>query len=463
MTDEDKIIVKNLKKIFEFRLNREGMLRNVLEFGKKRNKILALDDVSFEIPGGMVVGILGKNGSGKSTLLRILAGIYEPSEGEVKNNGEVIYISGFNHGLNKKLSMRENIFLIGSLRGIKKSNMFELFDRIVDFSGLRDYLDIEVNKLSSGMINRLCFSITIHCISHQRPDIILIDEALGSGVDKDFKESVFKKVEELIVNGATVVIVSHNLNYIKKYCKYALFFDRGKIVKRGTPYEVVNFYKDYVEGDTNLINDGNNLISMEDIFCEIYQENYWGVGNDDFYSGTGSDASNCLPFKNYIEDYIKGNEINSVVDLGCGDFRFGGMVRWGKVSYTGVDVVGSLVQRNNKLFSKPNIRFIKKDIVEEDLPEGDLCILRLVLQHLSNKDILKIIPKLKKYKYVIVVDGTNVKNYAGEINLDIKTGRGIRDNGLFLDKAPFNLKVNEEMKYLNEDGGDIIRIFSVFP
>ncbi|MAH06852.1 hypothetical protein CMI38_01215 [Candidatus Pacearchaeota archaeon] len=472
----NRIEVNGLTKSFYREFSREGLLAKILGFSfvSKKKEVIALDNVSFKVRAGENLGIIGKNGSGKSTLLRILAGIYRVDEGsnevndkkdvgKVFTEGNVVYLTGFNYGLKKKLSVRDNIYLMGVLHGLNRSEIDGRLDEIISFSGLREYLNAKVYQLSSGMISRLCFSVTINCVSHKNPDIILIDEALGGGADAEFKEKALKKMSELIEGGATVVLVSHNLNQIRKYCDRVILLDDGKIVGDGDPLEVISYY-------TGILNnlDDLDIVSKEDglnaerIFGEVYSEGHWGNGDDMFYSGTGSDIENCLPFKHYLENFIRKNNIKTVVDLGCGDFRMGGLMDWNEVNYVGVDVVDSLIKHNQKFFSDQNISFVKGDIINDELPSGDLCILRFVLQHLSNRDILKIISKLKKYKYVIVVDGVAVDRYHEKVNSNLVTGAGIRDNGLHLDLSPFNLNVVKEGEYLNVDGKDRISIVRVF-
>lgn len=212
---ECKITIDNITKRFQrdYKKN-EGILARLLSFLNKKDKMEfnALKDISFKVNEGEIFGIIGKNGSGKSTLLRVIAGIYKPDNGSVKTKGEIIYLAGFDHGLQRKLTMRENIYLLGILRGLSKKEINEKFDEIVDFSGLREYLDAKVYQFSAGMINRLSFSITFFCITHKNPDIVLIDEIFGVGADIDFREKSLKKMEELIKKGSSIILASHDLD-----------------------------------------------------------------------------------------------------------------------------------------------------------------------------------------------------------------------------------------------------------
>lgn len=245
--NKKRIIVENISKKFNLSNKRgEGALAKIIglfsdNYGAK--EIQAVKDISFEAMSGENIGIIGKNGSGKSTLLRIIAGIYQPDSGKVTKNGKVLYLSGFVNGLQQKLTMRENIFLVGSINGLRKREIKERFDDIVELSGLEDFLDVKVYKFSSGMITRLNFSISIHCIEHQNPDILLLDEVINAGGDMDFKEKTEGKVEKLIRSGTTVIIVSHNLEEIKKYCDRVILIESGSITETGKPEEIINLYK----------------------------------------------------------------------------------------------------------------------------------------------------------------------------------------------------------------------------
>jgi ABC-type polysaccharide/polyol phosphate transport system ATPase subunit len=201
-----------------------------------------LDSISFQLFSGEKLGLIGKNGSGKSTLLRTIAGIYKHDEGEIKQLGEVVYISGFGIGLKPRLSMRNNIFLIGAVMGLTRKEIKKKFSAIVAFSELNDFVDTKVYQFSSGMIKRLCFSVVIHCLENKSHDIILFDEVFGSGGDLTFQNKAITKMENLIKTGAAVIIVSHDLEVIEKYCDRVLLLSSGQIIKEGDPKEVISSY-----------------------------------------------------------------------------------------------------------------------------------------------------------------------------------------------------------------------------
>ncbi len=243
---EKRIEVKEVFKKFnpDFRSSESALLKlvNFLTGKNKNREIEILKGISFDVYKGEIFGVIGRNGSGKSTLLRLLAGVYEVDGGEIKTNGSVVYLTGFGQGSSPKLTMRENIYLMGSVMGLSQRDIKMRFDDIVEFSGLKDYVDMKVYQFSTGMLSRLNFSIIIHCLNHQKPEILLFDEVFSSGGDIDFQEKATKKMEELIKSGSTVVMVSHGFDVIEKYCDRVLCLDSGNIVSIGEPKKVICDY-----------------------------------------------------------------------------------------------------------------------------------------------------------------------------------------------------------------------------
>jgi ABC-type polysaccharide/polyol phosphate transport system ATPase subunit len=242
-----RVELNNICKKFDidFKSN-DAALSRLIDFmssKRKKRELNALKDISFKASAGETIGIIGDNGSGKSTLLRIIAEVYTPTSGVVRTNGNVVYLTTIGLGLMPKLTMRENIKLMGSIMGLSQKDIRDRFDEIVEFSGLKEFLDTKVYQFSSGMTGRLGFSATIHCISHRNPDILLLDEVLGGGVgDIDFQAKALKKMEELITGGATVIMVSHGLASIDNYCDNVIWLEKGEIVKIGNPKEVIKAY-----------------------------------------------------------------------------------------------------------------------------------------------------------------------------------------------------------------------------
>lgn len=214
---------------------------------EQKKEIQVLDKVSFECKNGEVMGIIGRNGSGKSTLLKIIAGIYKADEGELSVTGEILYLSGFYFGIRDKLTMRENIYLKGTLMGFTKKEIDNCFNEIVEFSGLRDFLDTKVYQFSSGMIARFSFSSVVGFLEYRQPKIVLLDEVLESGGDEEFKQKALRKIEKFINSGATVLLVTHNMNYVRKYCTSALLLEKGKVVFCGETAQAEKEYKKLLE------------------------------------------------------------------------------------------------------------------------------------------------------------------------------------------------------------------------
>lgn len=207
-----------------------------------KKRFWALKNISFSANAGENIGIVGRNRSGKSTLLRIIAGIYTADSGQMKTSGKIVFLDGLAPGLKKRLTMRENIYLMGSLLGLGQKDIKNKFDTIVEFSGIKVFVDTKVFRFSSGMISRLGFAATIHFVEHHHPDIILLDEVFGAGGDRDFQKKAIQKMEEMIKGGATILLASHSLGLIKKYCQRALWIEKGEIIKQAGPEEVCDAY-----------------------------------------------------------------------------------------------------------------------------------------------------------------------------------------------------------------------------
>lgn len=245
-SEDKKLIVANVSKKFNIGFyKKDSVLSRFLTFinsKETRHLITVLDDVSFSVAKGETIGIIGDNGSGKSTLLRIIAGIYQADKGKIETSGEPIYMNGFGIGLKPRLTMRSNIYLIGSIMGLKRREIKARFQDIVDFSGLSEYVDTKVYQFSSGMLSRLRFSTTMFSLKEKRPEILLLDEVLGAGGDNDFQIKALQKIEEFLKLGSAVLLVSHQMSVIEKYCDKVILLEKGRVKKIGQPKEVVDLY-----------------------------------------------------------------------------------------------------------------------------------------------------------------------------------------------------------------------------
>ena len=215
-------------------------VRNLSTFSnnKESDDILwALNDVSFDVKYGEVLGIIGKNGAGKSTLLKVLCRITEPTSGEALVNGRVSSLLEVGTGFHPELTGRENVFLNGAILGMTKKEMDRKFDEIVDFSGIEKFIDTPVKRYSSGMGVRLAFSVA----AHLDPEIMLIDEVLAVG-DINFRRKCLDSMKDLTESGRTIIFVSHNMGSVRKLCERVILLDKGKIVESGPADKVVNSY-----------------------------------------------------------------------------------------------------------------------------------------------------------------------------------------------------------------------------
>ena len=187
---------------------------------------------------------------------------------------------------------------------------------------------------------------------------------------------------------------------------------------------------------------GSGAHSAEGVFSEIYEKNLWGGVRGEFYSGSGSDDVVTRPFAELVRAFIAERGICSVVDLGCGDFRVGRQIVGSALTYVGVDVVDRVVQRNNERFGTGGVSFVKRDITTDLLPDAELCIVRQVLQHLPNDGIIRVLDKLRGYRYVLVAEHHPAPGRLKQPNRDIPTGRHTRvilDSGVFLEAPPFSI------------------------
>ncbi len=197
----------------------------------------ALNDVSFDITPGDVVGVVGRNGAGKSTLLKVLSRITEPTKGRVTMNGRVASLLEVGTGFHPELSGRDNIFLNGAILGMSRAEIKRKFDEIVAFSEIEKFIDTPVKRYSSGMYVRLAFAVA----AHLEPEILIVDEVLAVG-DAQFQRKCLGKMNEVSKGGRTILFVSHNMSAIAQLCKSGLFFQRGKLVHQGPISEIVTRY-----------------------------------------------------------------------------------------------------------------------------------------------------------------------------------------------------------------------------
>ncbi len=202
----------------------------------------AVKNVSFEVPKGQMLGLIGRNGSGKSTLLKIIAGVYRPTAGTVQVKGSVAPLIELGAGFHHELTGRENILINGLLMGYSKREMQQREERIIDFADIGDFIDSPVKQYSSGMYMRLAFSVATEI----DPEILLIDEILAVG-DAPFRQKCFERLQAFRDAGKTIVFVTHSMEQVKAHCDRAILIERGSIMAAGLPREVVSIYENSPE------------------------------------------------------------------------------------------------------------------------------------------------------------------------------------------------------------------------
>lgn len=209
--------------------------------GLQKEEFWAVKDVSFEVKKGDVLGIIGPNGAGKSTILKLLSRIIVPNKGELELKGRLSALIEVTAGFHEELTGRENVYLNGTILGMTKKEIDSKLEEIIEFSGVREFIDTPVKRYSSGMYSRLGFSVA----AHMDPDILLVDEVLAVG-DISFQAKCAQKMRELLNSGVTIILVSHNLSLIQSLCKRVILLNKGEIAKEGTSEEVIPYYENIV-------------------------------------------------------------------------------------------------------------------------------------------------------------------------------------------------------------------------
>ena len=228
----------------------------VLKLGRREKvvrEVQALRNVSFEVPEGQVLGVVGANGAGKSTLMRTVAGILPPNSGRVEVHGRVSTLLALGVGFNRKMTGRQNVVLGGLAAGLTREQLAAKYEEIVAFAELEDFMDMPMRTYSSGMYGRLAFAVAVT----MEPEILLIDEALSVG-DARFRKKSFRKMRELCGENRTILLVSHALGSIKELCDQAIWIHKGELQMWDEPDAVVDAYTEFLEV-------GEDAFTMEDV------------------------------------------------------------------------------------------------------------------------------------------------------------------------------------------------------
>lgn len=278
MPDKSKIAVRvnNVTKSFKIPLEGSSGLKqkiiNQLKGRKGYRTFTPLRNISFEINEGDFFGIVGKNGSGKSTLLKTIAGIYNPEKGDITVNGSLVPFIELGVGFNPELTGKENVYLNGALLGFSRKEIDGMYEEIVEFAELPEFMEERLKNYSSGMQVRLAFSIAIKA----QGDILLLDEVLAVG-DAAFQQKCYDYFEELKRNGRTIIIVTHDMGAVKRFCNRALIIMDGEIKAIGKPADIADIYteqnienleeskaKDKVDQTNLKLSIGRKLYSQDD-------------------------------------------------------------------------------------------------------------------------------------------------------------------------------------------------------
>ncbi len=267
-------------------------LKSLSEFKNSDATVIkALNNVSFSVKKGEILGIIGKNGAGKSTMLKILARVTSPTIGEFKINGKSASLLEVGTGFHPELTGRENVYLNGTILGMKKKEIDKVFDSVLDFSGVDKFIDTPVKRYSSGMRVRLAFAVA----AHLQPEILIIDEVLAVG-DAEFQKKCLGKMEEISSEGRTVLFVSHNMGSIQELCSRVIVLKDGGVIFDGAPEEAIGVYNSLTSSETEsgglnykvLEENNNNLqvnIESIELFNPINSNSFRVEINKDFRIG----------------------------------------------------------------------------------------------------------------------------------------------------------------------------------
>lgn len=308
--------IQQLSKKYKLRtaqryLSLRESLSNVFKSNKNAStELWALKDVSFNVNEGESIGIIGRNGAGKSTLLKILSKITPPTSGLIKARGRVASLLEVGTGFHPELTGRENIYLNGSILGLRKQEIDARFDEIVDFAGTEQFLETPLKHYSSGMKLRLAFSVA----AFLEPEIMVIDEVLAVG-DAAFQKKCLGKMNEVTQSGRTVVFVSHNMGAIRQLCPRTIVLEKGQVQYDGNSDEAVDFYlkeskaiADTIPLSERLDRQGNQLLKFEDVSFNVA-----GINQPVLHITTGEAVTISCAFK--CDSSLIGKEIEMSIAI----------------------------------------------------------------------------------------------------------------------------------------------------
>lgn len=244
---EQVVKVEHVTKVYKMYGNPKDRFKEALDFRKKREyhkDYYALNDISFEVGKGEIVGIVGRNGSGKSTILKILTGVLNPTEGSVEIIGKVAALLELGAGFNMEYTGMQNIYLNATMMRVSKEEIEKKIPEILAFADIGDYINQPVKTYSSGMFVRLAFAVAINV----DPDVLIVDEALAVG-DARFQLKCMDKFMEFVQKGKTILFVTHDVNTVKRFCNRAIWLNQGELIMDGNTDEVTDRYLDFLKSD----------------------------------------------------------------------------------------------------------------------------------------------------------------------------------------------------------------------
>jgi len=280
MSDQIAVSVDSISKTYRLYNSYRDRIKEILHPFRKlyHHKFHALQDVSFQIEKGEVVGIIGQNGSGKSTLFKILASVSTPTSGSFYCNGKVTALLELGGGFNRDLTGIENIYFLGAIQGYTKKEMKSIIQKILDFADIGEYVYQPVKTYSSGMYVRLAFSIAINV----DPDILITDEVLSVG-DIRFQQKCYRKIRDFKDKGKTILLCTHSLSAVREFCTKAIWIHQGKIMEQGDPLYVTNSYNAFMTSQERVPlskgvsgSEGKKSLQLNEIaFLSDYPEIEW--------------------------------------------------------------------------------------------------------------------------------------------------------------------------------------------
>jgi len=366
--EEKAIIVDNVVKLYKLYDKPSDRLRESLGLTKKKcyKEHYALNGVSFDVNKGECVGIIGTNGAGKSTILKIITGVLNPTEGQVKINGRISALLELGAGFNMEYTGVENVYLNGTMLGFSKEEIDAKLDEILSFADIGDFVYQPVKTYSSGMFVRLAFAVAINI----EPEILIVDEALSVG-DVFFQAKCYNKFEEFKKMGKTILFVSHDLSSISKYCDRVILLNKGKKLNEGIPKDMISIYKKLLvhQYDDSMPdeNDTTNQVEIKDESGNldnpeiIKNDNSNGKWKDHYTINPNLDAYGDGSAE-IIDFAVIDNEGNITSNIEKGtEFRIQSKVLFHKdvenpiFTYTFKDVHGTAITGTNTMYEKVNI------------------------------------------------------------------------------------------------------------